>query len=58
MNRGDHHGGVLAFFVCVCKSHIDLIPGIKSYQRLAGSGNFHYIVLGLALFAFIITIGV
>jgi SSS family solute:Na+ symporter len=34
-----------------------LYLGSKAISGLAGSGNFHFIVLGLALFAFIITIG-
>lgn len=34
-----------------------LYLGSKAISGLAGAENFHYIVLGLALFAFIITIG-
>ena len=34
-----------------------LYLGSKAISGLAGAQNFHYIVLGLALFAFIITIG-
>ena len=34
-----------------------LYLGSKAISGLAGAGNFHYIVLGLALFAFVITIG-
>jgi SSS family solute:Na+ symporter len=34
-----------------------LFLGSKAISGLAGSGNFHYIVVGLALFAFVITIG-
>jgi SSS family solute:Na+ symporter len=34
-----------------------LYLGSKAISGLAGPGNFHYIVLALALFAFIITIG-
>ena len=43
--------------LCFCKPHINIIPGRCSHQRACGGEYLHVIMIGLAIFALVISLG-